>query len=249
MVVAAQSDAAAAVIRAAVVAAGAEAAWEGDDLEVEGRTLAVGGQVVTLRTTAATYEGVFVPLLGEHQAHNALLALAATEALLGRGEALAGPLVEEGFAAATSPGRLETVRTSPLIIVDAAHNPHGAAALAEALEEAFALETIVGVVGVLEDKDPEGILAALEPVLARVIVTASRSPRSLQAEDLAVVARAVFGDDRVGVEPNLPTAIDRAVALSESGSERAGGVVVTGSIALVAEARILLGADRGRDAA
>ncbi len=245
VVVAEQFEAVAPVIRAAVEAAGADAAWEGDELEVVGREPAVGGQVVTLRTRAATYEGLFVPLLGPHQAHNALLALAATEAFFG-GAALDPAVVEEGFATATSPGRLEVVRTSPLIIVDAAHNPHGADALAEALDEAFALETLVGVVGVLEDKDAEGILSALEPVLAHVVVTASLSPRALGAQDLGIIAREVFGRDRVDVVPDLPGAIDRAVTLAEGGSERAGGVLVTGSITLVAEARILLKADRGR---
>jgi dihydrofolate synthase/folylpolyglutamate synthase len=246
VVVAEQADVVLPVVRRAVKAAKADAAWEGDDLEVIDRTPAVGGQVVTLRTKAATYEGVFIPLLGSHQAHNALLALAATEALLGDGSPLEAALVEQGFADATSPGRLETVRTSPLVIVDAAHNPHGASALAEALEETFALETIVGVIGILDDKDPEGILGALEPVFDSVVITASLSVRALPAADLAVVARRVFGEDRVEVEPNLPDAIDRAVAMTEGASDLTGGVVVTGSITLVAEARLLFGVDHRR---
>lgn len=246
VVVAEQADVVVPVIQRAVKTAKAEAAWEGDDLEVLDRTPAVGGQVATLRTKAATYEGVFIPLLGSHQAHNALLALAATEALLGDGSPLEASLIEQGFAGTTSPGRLETVRTSPLVVVDAAHNPHGASALADALQESYALETIVGVIGVLDDKDAEGILGALEPVFDRVVITASLSVRALPAADLAVIARQVFGEERVEVERNLPDAIDRAVALAEAASGLAGGVVITGSITLIAEARLLFGVDLKR---
>ncbi len=246
VVIAEQADAVRPVIQAAVRATGADAAWEGDDLEVLDRTLGVGGQVLTLKTKAATYEGVFVPLLGEYQAHNALLALAAVEALLSDGSALEAGPVEQGFSTTDSPGRLETIRTSPLVIVDAAHNPHGAAALAEAVDEAFALDPLVGVVGILDDKDPDGILGELEPVFTKVVITSSLSTRALPAQELAVVAREVFGEDRVEVEPHLPDAIDRAVALAEGDGALSGGVLVTGSITLVAEARLLFGVDRKR---
>jgi dihydrofolate synthase/folylpolyglutamate synthase len=242
VVVAEQAEAAARVIREAVAAAGAMARWEGEELEVVSRVPAVGGQVVSLSTGRATYENVSLPLLGEHQAHNALLALVATEDLMGG--VLDGDVVADGLANATSPGRLEVVRTSPLVVVDAAHNPHGAAALGDALEESFVVDPLVAVVGILADKDAEGILAALEPVASRVVVTASLSPRALDPETLGAVAAAVFGDERVDVVPHLPDAIDRAVALAEADPDARGGVVVTGSITLVAEARILLGADR-----
>ena len=246
VVVAEQVDVVVPVIRGVIKKARADAVWEGDDLEVVDRTPAVGGQVATLRTKTATYEGIFVPLLGPHQAHNALLALAASEALLGDGSPLEAELIEQGFADTTSPGRLETVRTSPLVIVDAAHNPHGASALADALDESFALETKVGVIGILDDKDAEGILGALEPVFDHVVITESLSVRALPASDLAIIARQVFGEERVEVEPNLPDAIDRAVTLAEGASDFTGGVVVTGSITLVAEARLLFGVDRTR---
>jgi dihydrofolate synthase/folylpolyglutamate synthase len=248
VVIALQSDSVGPVVRSAVAAAGARAVWEDDDIEVMTRVPAVGGQLVTLRTTAATYEEVFVPLLGEHQAHNALLALAAAEALLAGGEEVA-PLsldvVREGFAAATSPGRLEVARTSPVIVVDAAHNPHGVAALADAIEENFSFEALVGVVGILADKDAEGILSALEPVLESVVVTeVASSVRATPVDELAAVARTVFGPERVLVEPRLPDAIDVAVQRAEGASAGAGGVIVTGSVLLVAEARMLLGLDR-----
>ncbi len=247
-VIARQSDSVEPVLRAAVAAADARALWEDDDIEIATRVPAVGGQLVTLRTAAATYEDLFVPLLGEYQAHNALLALAATEALLaGGGESapLSDEVVREGFAGVTSPGRLEVARTSPVIVVDAAHNPHGVAALVDALEENFSFEALVGVVGVLADKDAEGILAALEPVLDEVVVTeVASSARATPVDDLAAVAREVFGPDRVCVEARLPDAIDAAVQRAEGASAGAGGVIVTGSVLLVAEARTLLGLDR-----
>lgn len=243
VVIAEQVERVTPVLIEAIAAAKAEAVWEGDQIEVLSRDPAVGGQVATLRTAAGVYEGLFIPLFGEHQAHNALLALAATEALLGDGTPLHAGTVEEGFAQATSPGRLEVVRTSPLVMVDAAHNPHGVAALADALEESFALETIVGVVGILDDKDAAGMLGALEPVIDRVVITASLSPRSRPADQLADLAREIFGRDRVSLEPHLPDALDRAIGIAEAASERGGGVIVTGSITLVAEVRTLMGAD------
>jgi len=136
-------------------------------------------------------------------------------------------------------------RTSPVIVVDAAHNPHGVAALADALEENFSFEALVGVVGVLADKDAEGILSALERVLDEIVITeVASSPRATPAEELGAIARDVFGPERVTVERRLPDAIDAAVQRAEGASAGAGGVIVTGSVLLVAEARTLLGLDR-----
>lgn len=247
VVVASQSDSVLPVIADAVREHDARAVWEGDDIEVADRQPGVGGQLVTLRTTAATYTELFVPLYGEYQAHNALLALAAVEALLAGGGpavSLSGETVEAGFAAVTSPGRLEVVRTSPMIIVDAAHNPHGIDAMVTAIEESFAFTTLVGVVGILADKDAEGILAGLEGALDHVVITASNSPRAIPSEELGRIAVSVFGEDRVSVVDRLPDALDAAVALAERDSDIGGGVLVVGSITLISEARILVGADR-----
>lgn len=228
---------------------GATAMWEGDALEVVARYPGVGGQLVSLRTPTAVYTELFVPLYGEHQAHNALLALAAVEALLADGgptRTLDGQTVETGFAGVTSPGRLEVVRSSPMILVDAAHNPHGIEALAEAVEENFGFSRLVGVVGVLADKDAEGILSLLEPMLHSVVITQSSSARAIPAAKLGVLAQEVFGEDRVVIDDSLPDAIDEATAIAEFGGEIGGGVLVVGSVTLVADARILLGADRPR---
>ncbi|WP_062297325.1 bifunctional folylpolyglutamate synthase/dihydrofolate synthase [Demequina maris] len=247
VVIAEQSESVLPVLESAIAERGARAYWEGEALEVMERQPGVGGQLVTLRTPAATYADIFVPLYGAHQAHNALLALAAVELLLAAGGepvSLSGEAVEAGFAQVSSPGRLEAVRTSPLILVDAAHNPHGIDAMVDALEESFAFETLVGVVGVLADKDAEGILAALEPALAHVVVTASPSPRAIPVEDLERIAIAVFGEDRVTATGSVPDAIDAAVQRAERDNDLGAGVLVVGSITLVAETRILTGADR-----
>jgi dihydrofolate synthase / folylpolyglutamate synthase len=220
---------------------GARVVRDGVDLAVVDRQIAVGGQLLTLRGMGGVYTDVFLPLYGEHQAHNALAALAAVEALVNGGAALDGDVMGAAFADVDSPGRLEVVRTSPTVLVDAAHNPAGVAALVEAVEEAFEFTRLVGVVGVLSDKDPENILAGLEPLLAEIVITHVSSPRSMDVHDLAEIAIDVFGEDRVHVEERLDAAIDLAVARAESEEDYGAGVLVTGSVVLVAEARILLG--------
>ena len=247
LAVLAQQDRAAAEVllrRAAEVEA--TVAREGAEFGVLSRQVAVGGQVVSLRGLGGDYDDLLLPLHGPHQAHNAACALAAVEGFLGGGaDRLDLDVVRAGFAEVTSPGRLEVVRRSPTVIVDGAHNPAGAAALAEALSEAFDFRRLIGVVGVLADKDAHGILAALEPVLAEVVVSQPASQRAMPADDLAAIAVDVFGEDRVEVSRRLDDALDAGVALAEEEGDLGGsGVVVTGSIMTVAEARTLLGADR-----
>jgi dihydrofolate synthase/folylpolyglutamate synthase len=229
------------VVLAAAAERGARVVREDVDISVVERQVAVGGQLLTLRGLGGVYADVFLPLHGAHQAHNALLALTAVEALLTGGAALDGDVVGAAFADVDSPGRLEVVRSSPTVLVDGAHNPAGAEALAAGVEEAFGFARLVGVVGVMADKDPEGILAALESLLDEVVVTSVRSPRAMEVEDLAEVAVDVFGEDRVHVAERLDDAIDLAVQRAESEVERGAGVLVTGSIVLVADARVLLG--------
>ena len=211
-------------------------------LQVLDRQLAVGGQMVTFATAAAVYEDAFVPLHGEYQAHNALLALAAAEAIHG-GRRLPARIVEDGFASVTSPGRLEVLRSSPTVLVDAAHNPHGVEALAGAIEEAFGFQHLVAVLGVMADKDAEGILAALEPVTDAVVCVPIDSPRAMDVDDLGEVAREVYGADRVVVSRQLGEGVGQAVALSEGYDTplTASGILILGSVVLAAEARALFG--------
>ncbi|WP_062072946.1 bifunctional folylpolyglutamate synthase/dihydrofolate synthase [Demequina sediminicola] len=245
-VIAEQAESVLPVLYQAVDDNNARARWEGIDLEVVERQPGVGGQLVTLRTTAATYADVFVPLYGAYQASNALLALAAVEALLADGGevfALSGETVEAGFAAVTSPGRLEAVRTSPMVLVDAAHNSAGVDALVGALEESFTFEALVGVVGILQDKDAEGILGGLEPALDHVVLTASNSPRAIPVDELAEIAIPIFGEDRVTVASSLPDALDQAVQITERDHDMGAGVLAVGSVTLISEVRILMRAD------
>ncbi len=237
------------VLMRRAVETGAVVAREGLEFGVLSRDVAVGGQRLTLKGLVGGAEDVYLPLHGAHQARNAAVAAAAVEAFLGSGghagTGLDPYLVRDAFAHVDSPGRLEPVRRGPLVVVDAAHNPAGAAAAADGLREAFPGTRLVGVVGVMADKDAEGILEQLEPVLTEVVVTAPRSERAFPLEELAETARGVFGDERVHVRADLADAVDTALAAAEvgaGGDEVAAGVLVTGSVHLVAEARRLLGA-------
>jgi dihydrofolate synthase/folylpolyglutamate synthase len=170
---------------------------------------------------------------------------------VGGEDALDPEVVAQAFAEVTSPGRLEIIRQSPTILLDAAHNPHGAAALVAALEDSFAFGTLVGVVGVMSDKDAEGLLSEIEPVLAHLVCTQNSSNRSLPSAELAEIARGIFGSDRVSETPSLADAIDQAAALAEAGEAvgqafGSGGVLVTGSVVTVGEARAML-RPRSRD--
>ena len=226
----------------------ASVARAGQEFGVLGREIAVGGQVLTLQGLGGVYEDVFLPLHGGHQAANAAVALAAAEAFLGAGAGsrLDPDAVRQAFASVTTPGRLEPVRSAPTVLLDAAHNPQGAQALATALTEEFDFQRLIAVIGVMADKDVRGILAALEPVVSEAVLTSNTSPRAMSADDLAAVAREVFGPDRIVVEPRLDDAIETAVGLAEEIGEpgrplSGAGVVVTGSVVTVGDARALFG--------
>ncbi|HLS16183.1 MAG TPA: folylpolyglutamate synthase/dihydrofolate synthase family protein [Beutenbergiaceae bacterium] len=246
VVTADQDEEAAAVIARTAVHRSARVLAQGYDIEVANRAVAVGGQLVDLRGSGGLYTEIFLPLHGAHQAQNALLALVAIESFFGGG-ALAADVVETAFADVQSPARLEVVRTSPTVLLDAAHNPAAAHALAEALQEAFAFSRLVGVIGVMADKDAEGILANLEPVLDEVVITQSHSMRSMDAQDLAEIAWDIYDEDRVHVAPFVAEAITLAVDLTEQGDAdqiaSGTGVLVAGSVILAADARATLRRD------
>ncbi|MGW1051547.1 bifunctional tetrahydrofolate synthase/dihydrofolate synthase [Streptomyces sp. NPDC002521] len=224
----------------------ATVAREGLEFGVVAREVAIGGQLLTLRGLGGEYPEVYLPLHGAHQAHNAAVALAAVEAFFGVGAQRAEPLdievVRRAFAAVSSPGRMEVVRRSPTVVLDAAHNPAGAAATAEAVQEAFDFTRLIGVVGASGDKNVRGLLEAFEPIFAEVVVTQNSTARAMDADELAALAVEVFGEERVQVEPRLPDALEAAITLAEEEGEFAGGgVLVTGSVITVGEARLLLG--------
>ncbi|WP_082696811.1 folylpolyglutamate synthase/dihydrofolate synthase family protein [Mycobacterium sp. IS-1590] len=228
----------------------AAVAREDSEFAVLGRQVAVGGQLLELQGLGGLYSEIFLPLHGEHQAHNAALALAAVEAFFGAGaqRQLDVDAVRAGFAAVTSPGRLERMRSAPTVFIDAAHNPAGAAALAQALQEEFDFRFLVGVVSVMGDKDVDGILAALEPVFDQVVVTHNGSPRALDVAALALLAEQRFGPERVVTAATLPDAIETATAIVEESAiegELMGGagIVITGSVVTAGAARTLFGKD------
>jgi dihydrofolate synthase/folylpolyglutamate synthase len=240
------------VLRERCTEVGATLVREGLDFGVTSRVPAVGGQVIGLQGLRGSYDEVFLPLYGAHQAQNAALALVAVEAFLGGDDALDVELVREAFAEVTSPGRLEIIRRSPTIVLDAAHNPHGAAAVVAALDDSFTFSPLIGVIGVMADKDYEGLLAELEPALSHVVCTQNSSSRAMPASALAEVALGIFGQDRVSQATSLADALDQAAALAEAGGAfgdaiGAGGVLVTGSVVTVGEARALLRSRRNAD--
>jgi dihydrofolate synthase / folylpolyglutamate synthase len=241
------------VVLAEAIRADAAVAREGSEFAVLRRQVAIGGQLLELQGLGGVYPEVFLPLHGEHQAHNALLALAAVEAFFGAGadRQLDVDAVREGFAAASSPGRLERMRSAPTVFIDAAHNPAGAAALTQALADEFDFRHLIGVISVMGDKDVDGILSALEPAFDQVVVTHNGSPRAMDVEGLAMRAEEHFGPDRVITTQTLPDAIETAIALAEeSGNDdtfpdgfSGSGIVITGSVVTAGTARTLFRRD------
>jgi dihydrofolate synthase/folylpolyglutamate synthase len=220
---------------------GAPMLVEGVDFAVANRAIAVGGQQFDVHTPDGIIEGIFLGLHGAHQAQNAACALVAAEAF-------AGPMhhdvIRDAFAVVTSPGRLEVARRSPTIVLDAAHNPHGLRAALAGIAEEFSFSPLVVVLGAMADKDVYAMLALLEPAAAHVVCTRNASDRSMRADELGEVAADLFGEDRVSVVERLDNAIDEASTLAETlegNATGSAGVLVTGSVVTVGEARTLLG--------
>ena len=240
VVLAQQEPEAAKVLLKRAAEMGADVAREGVEYSVLSRSLAVGGQLLTIQGASDTYEDIFLPLHGKHQASNAAAALVAVEAFFGEQE-LDIEAVRAGFANVTSPGRCEVVHRDPTIILDAAHNPHGAAAIAETVQSEFTFDEVIGVVAPMGDKDIHGILLELEQVMDSVIVTRNSSSRSTPVEKLEKIAIEIFGSDRVFSDESLEKALERAIKDTVRPlSEDSVGILVTGSVVTVGEARSYL---------
>lgn len=219
---------------------GADIAREGVEYAVESRTLAVGGQLLTIRTPKDSYEDIFLPLHGKHQASNAAAALVAVEAFFGEQE-LDYEAVLAGFANVQSPGRCEVLHRDPTIIIDAAHNPHGAKAITETIQSEFTFDEVIGIFAAMADKDVVGVLTELEKVMDTVIVTTNSSPRSMAVTEVEKIATSIFGADRVFAVDNLEAAIDKAIQDSVRPlSEDTLGILITGSVVTVGEARTIV---------
>jgi len=238
VVSAAQSEEALAELQRAAELSEATLAVAGSEFGVENTTMAVGGQVISVRGLAGTYRDLFLPLFGDYQAQNAALAIAAVESFLGAGtQPLVGDVLAEGLATATSPGRLQLIGTAPSVVVDAAHNPHGALALASAVTRYFTFSQIAVVLGVLGDKDARGIISALAPIASRFYVTASQSDRAVDRDALSDLVREIAGDENTITVHSLADAL--ADARGWASEEDARAVLVTGSITLIGEAIVL----------
>jgi dihydrofolate synthase / folylpolyglutamate synthase len=257
-VLAQQPVPAAEVLLRHAVEVGATVAREGVEFGVVAREQAVGGQQLTLQGLRGTYEDVYLPLFGSYQAGNAACALAAVEAFAGvsdgddiyRTTGLDADLVREAFAKVSSPGRLEVIRRSPTILIDAAHNPAGMAATVAAIEETFSFSHLTGVFAASGDKDVPGILAELEPLLDEIVVTRNSSERSMATAEVAELAEEIFGEDRVRSADRLDDAIEAAVTLTDEATSEdevpgSGAVLVTGSVITAGDARRLLGPKGG----
>lgn len=215
---------------------GAVPVREGIEFGVLDRRLGVGGQIVRLDTANGPVGDLFLPGHGAVMARNAAAAVASVEALVA-GKPLDPEVLDEGFARVRLPGRLELARDR--VILDGAHNPGAASASRDAVAESFAFQPLIGVVAMMKDKDIDEVLRIWEPVMARIVCTqTATTDRCLPAEELAEIARGIFGAERVDVEPHMVNAIEGAVLASDD--EAGGGVLVTGSVIAVGEARGLL---------
>jgi dihydrofolate synthase/folylpolyglutamate synthase len=208
------------------------------------RTPRDDGQLLDLRAEEREHRDLFLPLLGLHQAGNAATAVTAAEAFLaGTGRGLATTTVRQVLAGVHSPGRLETVRESPRVWVDASHNPAGMTATVAAIRELPSVQHLVVVLAVLEGKDVDGMLHALRDTAAAVLVTENSSPRRMPAAALAARATEVLGADRVTVERDLPHALRAALGLAARADGQGTAVLVTGSVVTAGDAGALLRSD------
>jgi len=219
---------------------------EGIEFSLAKREIALGGQVISIDGVNGRYEDLFLPLHGEHQGHNAALAVAAVEAFTGE-SAIDREVLGEAFALIRSPGRLEVMHREPTVIIDAAHNPHGMSTLVRTLEHEFDFDRRVALFAPMGDKDVEGMLELLEHHFDAIIVTKNSSPRSSDLTHLEELAVARFGRSRTQSATNLSSGISEAIqwakaqgnASAERGKMRAA-VVITGSVVTVGEARAIL---------
>jgi dihydrofolate synthase/folylpolyglutamate synthase len=238
-VLAGQSQQVSEVLLARCASVAATPVLQGVDFSLRNRTLALGGQLVSIAGVFGPYDDVFLPLYGVHQAENASVAVAAVESLLSHDQSL-GREVIDALEAVSSPGRLEIVSRGPTVIVDAAHNPAGAAALAAALVDSFSFDAAVGVVSVMQGKDIAGILTALRPALSRIVLTANSSARATDPATLAKVAAelGLWESDRVVQADDIESALEVAAEFARVGPEGARtAVVATGSVITAADVR------------
>jgi dihydrofolate synthase/folylpolyglutamate synthase len=225
-----QDPAAGEVVAARAAQVGATVLHEGSDWEILDPLIAVGGQAFGLRTPRATYEDLYVPVFGRYAARNAAAGAVAFEALTE--QALDEATLREGLAAMRAPGRLEVVGHAPAVVLDGAHNPDGAAALAEELPRFFRWDRLHVVLAVSANKDVAGVVGPIAALADAVYATRNDSVRSAEPEVVARAARDA-GAGTVEVQPSVAVALDAA-----RGAARPGDLVLlTGSLFTVGDAK------------
>lgn len=242
VVLAEQESDVAAVLMRACAKADVTPIRSGIEFSLKSRALALGGQMLNISGVYGQYEDLYLPLYGQHQASNAATALAAVEVFSGETK-LDEEIVRQAFANATSPGRCEIVGRNPTIIIDAAHNPHGAESLKKTISEEFDFAALIGVIAPMGDKDVSGILEALEPVLDRVIVTRNSSHRAADVDELKSLAMEIFGSDRVSASDDLEQGITQAVDMARTSNalnDSNTAVLIAGSVVSAGEARAII---------
>ncbi len=241
VVLAAQSAQVAKVLLAQVAKVSAQPFRQGVEFALKNRALAVGGQLISIQGVHGDYDEIFLPLYGDHQGNNAAVALAAVEVFAG--VKLDTELVQDAFSKVSSPGRCEIVYKDPTVIIDAAHNPHGAGAIATTINTEFDFELVVGVISVLADKDVAGILKNLSAVLDYLVITENDSSRVMKPNLLAKLATEFFKEEQIEIIGDMNSAITYAiekVALFNQVNEGVGAVVITGSVATAGMARSIV---------
>lgn len=241
VVLAAQSAQVAKVLLAQVAKVSAQPFRQGVEFSLKNRALAVGGQLLSIQGVHGDYDEIFLPLYGNHQGNNAAVALAAVEVFAG--VKLDTELVQDAFSKVSSPGRCEIVYKDPTVIIDAAHNPHGASAIANTLNTEFDFELVVGVVAVLADKDVAGILKNLSATLDYLVITENGSTRAMNKDQLAKIASQYFKAEQVEIIGDMNSAITYAiekVALFNQVNDGVAAVVITGSVATAGMARSII---------
>lgn len=228
-----QEPEAALVLAARADSVDARLLHEGPDWEVIDPLMAVGGQSFGLQGLHATYEDLYLPLFGSYAAANAAAGIVAVEALVG--EALEVDVVREGLRAVRSPGRLEVVGHEPLVLLDGAHNPAGAQALAEAMGEFFTWDRLHMVIAVSVSKDLEGMITALAPIADVAYATRNDSVRS---GDPLAVAEGLRG---AGTPAQTFGSVAEALRAARAEAAPADAILVTGSLFTVADAMRALG--------
>ncbi len=214
--------------QAPLTVVGRDWVWEPGPFDLKGQFFTVRRIGEGRNDLAGEY---WLPLLGRHQLENGATALAALQILLERGFRLSLTAAQEGLRIVKWPGRLEILNTDPLVVVDCAHNPYSTEVLRETLREWFPGRRWVLIFGASADKDIPGMLRALLPIADYLIVTRSEHPRSATPVELADMAASVGGGAEIAV--NIRRAFQRALTLLRPDT----GILVTGSIFLVAEAR------------